>query len=174
MPHSAIVVFTSKSIKTLLEEGGSSSWVLNRINARQQDFIVCTRNAYSEWTEGDEPHGSAFLVGRISEVVPSEDPEVPGRSLVKFSEYARVSFPNVWQGWRNPVRYTSMEELGIDSTTLRFEPMSQAPEKAQPVQEKPAAKDEHKDGRLTIAEAKKGLSKTFGVSPDAIEIIIRG
>lgn len=29
-------------------------------------------------------------------------------------------------------------------------------------------------GSLTLAEAKEGLARTFGVSPDAIEIIIRG
>jgi hypothetical protein len=31
-----------------------------------------------------------------------------------------------------------------------------------------------KPGKLTIAEAKEGLAATFGVSPDAIEINIRG
>jgi hypothetical protein len=48
----------------------------------------------------------------------------------------------------------------------------------------PAAKDEGDDidadddepvpRPLTIAEAKAGLAETFGVSPDAIEITIRG
>ena len=34
--------------------------------------------------------------------------------LITFSEYAEVSQPGAWKGLRNPVRYTSFEDLGID------------------------------------------------------------
>jgi hypothetical protein len=172
MANDAIVVFTKKSIDHLLAEGGSASWALNRNNARQHDYVVCVRNAHADSTEGYEPHGSAFLVGRVSDVVPS--PRVHGRWLVKFSEYARVNMPNAWKGWRNPVRYTSLEKLGINLSDLHFEPMPQTSEMTQTTQEKSMVEERHEDGRLTIAEAKKGLSLTFGVSPDAIEITIRG
>lgn len=170
MTHKAIVVFTAKSVERLLEEGGSSSWVLDRYNARAHEFIVCTRNAHADWTEGDEAHGSAFLIGRIGDVVPS--PSDAGRWLVKFSEYTRVNLPDIWKGWRNPVRYTTLEELGIDLSSLDFETMP--PPKPQQVREQIKEKDQSKERRLTIEEAKRGLSLTFGVSPDAIEIIIRG
>lgn len=173
-----IVVFTAKSVERLLAEGGTSSWSLDRNNARQKEFAVCTRNTHAGFTQGDgfpeghEPHGSAFLVGRISDVVPSPDYE--GRWLIRFSEYARINLPNVWKGWRNPVRYTSLEELGINPATLHFEPMPPIPEMQHSNENKVMLEEEHKSKGLTIPEAKKGLALTFGVNPDAIEIVIRG
>ena len=53
---SAIVVFTAKSVSRLLREGGTSSWRLDRNNARNCTFAVCTRNANADWVEGDEEH----------------------------------------------------------------------------------------------------------------------
>jgi len=178
MSGNAIAVFTAKSIERLLAEGGSSSWSLDRNNARQREFLVCTRNTHADFTkrdgfpEGHEPHGSAFLVGRISDVVPS--PDYDGRWLIKFSEYVRITLPGVWKGWRNPVRYTSLEELGIDPATLHFEPMPPIAEAQHPNENKVLLEGRHKSNGLTIPEAKKGLAVTFGVNPDAIEIIIRG
>src|SRR5688572_5492664 len=132
----------------------SSAWSLNRNNARQQEFLVCTRNTHADFTEGDgfpeghEAHGSAFLVGRISDVVPA--PDDTGRWRVKFSEYARITFPGVWKGWRNPVRYTSVEELGIDPSTLCFKPMPPVAE-AQHARENKVVPDwGHKSNGLTI------------------------
>jgi hypothetical protein len=178
MSGNAIVVFTAKSVERLLAEGGTSSWGLDRNNARQREFAICTRNTRADFTQGDgfpeghEPHGSAFLVGRISDVVPS--PENEERWLIKFSEYARIALPEAWKGWRNPVHYTSLEELGIDPAILHFEPMPPTAEVQHPNENKVIVKEEHKSNGLTIPEAKKGLALTFGVSPDAIEIIIRG
>jgi len=122
--------------------------------------------------EGHEPHGSVFLVGRISDVVPS--PDYDERWLIKFSAYARIALPEVWKGWRNPVRYTSLEKLGIDPATLCFEPMPPVAEAQHQNEDKAVPEGRHKSNGLTIPEAKKGLAVTFGVNPDAIEIIIRG
>lgn len=164
--QSAIAVFTGKSFDHILQDGGSQSWVLDRNNARRRAFLVCCRSGI-DWVEGHEPRGSAFLVGRIEDVLPSS--EVPGRWLVRISEYARVDVPDVWQNWRNPVRYTDLADLGIDFTTLHFAPM---PERSNPVRDTTTAgASEH---GLTIAEAKRGLAKTFDVAEDAIEITIRG
>jgi hypothetical protein len=170
---SVIAVFTAKSVERILEEGGTSSWALDRNHARQCEFAVCTRNAHADWVEGSEPHGSAFLVGRIKDVVPRPN----GRWVVQFSEFARVDVPNVWQGWRNPVRYTSLSELGIGLNALQFEPMPDVPSQ-------PAASElsrgtavmqtDEEAPPLTISAAKKGLAKAFNVSPDQIEITIRG
>lgn len=179
MRRTAIAVLTFKSREHILSVGGTCSWALNRANARKFEFAVCTRNANTREAEGPERHATAFLVGRISDVVPS--PERPERWLIQLSEYAIVDIPNVWgKGWRNPVRYTSIEDLGIDPDTLNWQPMPE-PDADAIV---PAAKDEGDDidadddepapRPLTIAEAKAGLAETFGVSPDAIEITIRG
>lgn len=116
----AIAVFTAKSRPRILAEGGTSAWKLRPQRASACDYAVCTRSG-ADWVEDDEPKGSAFMVGRISSIV--DAPDNPGRHLVRFSEYANVDIPEVWQGWRNPVRYSSLEELGIDLDDLEFQPM---------------------------------------------------
>ena len=72
------------------------------------------------------------------------------------------------------MRYTTMEELGINISDLRFQPMPDASEVLPPHQESRRAEEQRRDSGLTIAEAKKGLSLKFGVPIDAIEIIIKG
>ncbi len=167
-PHTAIAVFTGKSVENILRDGGSSSWVLDRNHAIHREYLVCCRSNI-EWVEGPELPGSAFLVGRISDVVPSKRME--GRWTILIKDFARVSIPEAWQGWRNPVRYTDLESLGIDPAALSFEPMP-APQ-SKPKSAKVAAAKAG-NGSLTITEAKRGLAKTFGVNEDAVEITIRG
>ena len=168
MDNEAIVVFTAKSVETCLEAGGTQSWVLNRANAKHCKYVILCRNANTDWGDGKEPHGTAFMIGRISDVVPSTENEA--RWLVKFDQYARLDKPNFWQGWRNPVRYTTLEELSFTLDDILFEPM-------------PKIREESKKGgtsrtglseKLTIIEAKKALAFTFGVKPEAVEIIIHG
>ena len=171
MTHEAIAIFTGKSAETIREQGGTQSWVLNRGHARQCRYVVLCHNAYADWSEGAEPHGSAFLVGRIADVVPST--ETKDRWKITLSAYAMVSISNVWRGWRNPVRYTSMDELGIDPSNLDFQEMPK-PQETEPIVGKPDGSRKEGFFPLTIAEAKKALAETFGVSPKAIEITIRG
>ena len=73
------------------------------------------------WGCADQPHGTAFLVGRIADVVRS--PENDSRWLIRIDAYARIALPEAWRGWRNPVRYTTLEELGVDPATLAFQPL---------------------------------------------------
>jgi hypothetical protein len=169
MSDDAIAIFTGKSVETILQDGGTQSWVLDRGNARHCRYAVLCRNTHAEWSEGDEPHGAAFMVGRIGDVVPST--EVPDRWKILFSDYALVNIPDVWGGWRNPVRYTKMGKLGIEADSLAFSPMPE-PQAIEPVGEQRAASPQA--APLTIADAKRALAETFGVSPDAVEITIRG
>ena len=172
MNTNAVTVFTGKSTESIFEEGGSSSWVMDRTHAMGCRYLVCCRSGI-DWVEGPEPRGSAFLVGIISDIVPSPDPDLSHRWLVKISEYALVAARDVWRGWRNPVRYTTLEELGIDPTVLDFKPMPETMQLREPrVKAKYAVPAE--SNSLTIAEAKRGLAKTFSVAEDAIEITIRG
>jgi hypothetical protein len=169
MSHNAVTVFTGRGPAAILREGGTQAWVLDPKRTRLCEFAVCTQNRKSknhQW-HPTEPHGAAFLVGRISEVVPSpEDRE--GRWLIRFSEYARVQIPDVWPGTRNPVWYTTLEELKIDPAFLTFEPM--------PEVEAPSAPDEPPSQirPLNLVEAKQGLAAHFGVSMDDITITIKG
>jgi hypothetical protein len=106
-------------------------------------------------------------VGKIRDVVSAPNSE--GRYLIQFSEYAQVNIPDAWKGDRNPVKYTSLEEIGIDPTSLKWEPMPAPVEPATSGVIAPTAV-----APLTMADAKNGLALTFGVPPEAIEITIRG
>src|SRR5713226_3620259 len=171
MPHSAIAVFTANSRDEILAVGGSSSWVVAEKQARRREFLVCIRNARDVDFSNHEPHGTAFLVGRISGLRPyGHDKKGMQRFIIEISEYAAVDYPEKWGEWRNPVKYTTLDELGIDLKKLKFKPMP-APTK---VLTPPAPLERSKPGGLTIAEAKAGLALQFGVPPEAIEIVIKG
>jgi hypothetical protein len=177
MSQEAAVVFTAKSVERILKEGGTSAWRLDPKHARQCGYAVCTRNAHADWVEGPETHHSAFLIGKISNVVPClpmpENHEAPrSRYLIQFSHYARVDIPDVWKGERNPVSYKSLDELGIDLLALDWEEMPK--QVANELAQKVARLKEATIQPLTMAEAKKGLALTFNVPPEAIEITIRG
>jgi hypothetical protein len=173
-----IMVFTARSPERIIREGGSGAWRLSPVNAGQMTYVVCTQNRHNpdDYFDATEPHGTAFLIGRHltvrkareCEYAPGEDPQ--NRYVLCFSEYALIDIPNLWDGLHNPVRYTSLEELGINADDLDWQPMPQngnTPPIEQPQRASSSAP-------LTIQEAKKALAATFGVKPEAIEIIIHG
>ena len=171
--NQTVVVFTGKSIERLLREGGTSSWRLDRNHARQCAFAVCTRNTKIHWVEGTEPHRSAFLIGKVSGVVPA--PDGRDRYLIQFSEYALLNILEMWKGDRNPVKYGTLEQLGIDPSSLEWKSM---PAEAQPqrdaTQEVGHRLEDTAVRPLSMDGAKRGLALTFGVRPEAIEITVRG
>ncbi|RYZ17539.1 MAG: hypothetical protein EOO70_01625 [Myxococcaceae bacterium] len=171
MSNRAVFVFTERTHKQILEEGGSQAWVLNHDRARQYEYLVCAQNTH-QWGSEAKRHGEAFLVGRISDLVPA--PDAQERWLIRISEYAKIKIPNAWQGLRNPVRYTTLEHLGIDLATLTFEPVPTVSGKSAEQLAHLPAKPTGVVRSLTIAEAKQGLAAQFGCNVDAIEIIIRG
>jgi len=145
--------------------------VLNRSHARKARYAVLTRNTRAEWSEGDEPHGTGFIVGKISEIVPST--KTPDRWLIKFDEYAEIEMANLWPSLRNPVHYTTIEKIGIDISQLEFKPMPK-PDIVGNGQAVQSSSNAVGDAPLSITDAKKRLALTFGVKPDAIEITVRG
>ncbi|GAC1468240.1 MAG: hypothetical protein NVS2B14_08440 [Chamaesiphon sp.] len=174
-PHTAVVVFDGNPTETIIREGGSFSWVLNRDVARQCDYLICCRS----FTRDNELKDSAFLIGKISDIFPSADPEetTQKRWMIAFSEYAIVNIPDVWKKWQNPVHYFRSEEIqeleeklekSLDE--LDFNPVMKAKREPQPEAE-PEEWGAVKP--LTIKEAKMGLAKFFGVDINAIEIVIR-
>jgi hypothetical protein len=166
MNREVMMIFTAKSVKEMLRVGGTQSWVLDPVRAKQCEYAVLCRNAHTDWGDGREPHGVAFMVGHIADVVPST--ETRGRWLVKFDKYVVVDVPGAWKGWRNPVRYGNALPFSVED--LPFEPM---PEPTDTVTVGALGSANTSKG-LTIDEAKLGLAATFGVPPEAVEITIRG
>ena len=121
MHHSAIVVLTKKSTPTLLQEGGSSSWKISIKKIADYEYLVCTKNSRHDLSEHDLGHGTAFFVGRISGIKPVSGRA--GRQLIKVKEYAEIEIKGVWGGWRNPIKYTTLEIIGIDPYSLDFKAM---------------------------------------------------
>jgi hypothetical protein len=167
MAERVVIVFTLKSVEHILRDGGTQSWRLDPNHARDCAYAVCTRNRGPRSVEGPEDHQAAFLVGRILDVVRNtEDPRFD-RYLIRFSEYALVSIPGVWRGDRNPVKYSTIDDVPFDPTKLEWKPMPK------PVVT-PASPEHRPESGLSIAEAKRAVAARFGVSPDAVEITIRG
>ncbi len=171
MSHPCLVVLTARGPDRILAEGGSQAWRLKPENARRLSFCVCVQNRHNgHWGGADQPHHHAFLVGRIRDVVIS--PERADRYLIIFAEYARINAGDAWPGLRNPVKYGSLEDFGInDPEALHWQPMPSFP-MGVPGGE---TKDEDVDrfGPLTITEAKAGLALGLGVPETAIEIVVR-
>jgi hypothetical protein len=173
----ALVVFTARSPDRIIREGGSQAWVLNPARAKLCKWLVCTQNRHHpdhEFSDASEPHGSAFLVGKISVIKESQEDPAKSRWHIGISDYALLSKPDVWQHWRNPVRYTALATLGINPGELEFQAMpvtaALLPNAVPDVPEEPRWPPR----LLTIPEAKQALAATFGVSPEAVEIVIRG
>jgi len=185
--ESAIMTMTARGPDRILSEGGSQAWVLNPANARKHDYLIALQNQHNgRWGGATEPHGTAFLIGKIKAVVQADDPDAEeGRYKIEISNYARINIPLEWKG-RNPVRYVTLDKLGIDPSTLDFHPMP-APERASAAQDDqeaaepftvaagPAPTSSAADDRkepLTIPEAKERLAATLGVRSDQIRITI--
>jgi hypothetical protein len=165
----AIVVFTSETVETILSHGGTGGWVLNPKKAGSCKYVVCCRKpAWSNKKEGIA-HRAAFLIGLIvglHKKPDSENDRNQPRFLIEMSEYATFERPDIWKKGRNPVSYKTLKTLGIDLRGLKFKPMPAPVASAKP--------GEPASGMMTIADAKKALAASFGVSPEDIEITIRG
>lgn len=160
MASDVISVLTYKSVDTILKVGGSQSWSLNASRAKACEYAVVCRNGNTREAEDTKPHGTAFMVGRVADVVPSTDHD--GRWLIRFSEYALCDIVDQWEG-RNPVAYWTTDNYpDINFKALVFEPMPGVQPTIKPAYD-----------RLTIADAKKALAETLGVHPSAVEITIR-
>lgn len=165
----AVLVFTSETVETILSRGGTGDWVLSPKKAGTCKYVVCCRKvAWNNKKEGIA-HRAAFLVGLVTGLhkkPDSENDRGQPRFLIELSEYATIERAAVWKEGRNPVSYKTLETLGIDLRALKFKPM--------PIPA-PSTKSGGTTGApMTIMDAKKALAATFGVSPDDVEITIRG
>ncbi|MDO9338879.1 MAG: hypothetical protein Q7T61_20995 [Caulobacter sp.] len=177
----ALVVMTGKSRQQILEEGGTGDWALRPSVVRGFQYAICVRNSYPNFNPGpgdrSEPHQAAFLVGKILSVEHLYKENERDRYRVMFSGFAEVLVEGFWDLSRNPVRYMALDEVarrGIDLEALTFKPMPSTLSNAADPIAIPATEKAGGVTPLTLQAAKEGLAATFGVSTDAIEIIIKG
>ena len=160
-----VCVLTARGIETILAEGGSQAWVLDAKRARQCQYVICVQNRgfADDWGHVSAPHHTAFVIGRLKDVVRSKEADCENRWHLLFSEYAEIDIPEAWPGNRNPVLYATLQTFCINLDELQFQPMPEQEPDTKP-----------KIAPLSMAEAKAGLALTFGVEPSDIEITVRG
>lgn len=161
----AIMLKTFETIEDVMTNGCSRSWHVNRVNAANRKFAVLTRNA-NGGGEPSVPDRSAFLVGEISSVTDTADPEYPGRHQIEFGRVARVDVPEAWKPQQNPLAYVTLESLGIDPEELDFQPVEAVPTSADATQDR--------ERGLSISEAIRLLALGLGVPEASIQITITG
>ena len=167
MKETVVCVLTENGLQTLLDEGGSQSWVLDEKRIGKCEYVVCVqrRDSIRNAEKATAEHQTAFVIGKLGSVTRSKAPGAEKRWHLGFSEYAEIDVPNAWPGYRNPVFYTDLEHFNIDIDALKCKPM--------PVGERYREAGAPRRG-LTLSEAKAGLAITFGINPTEIDIIIRG
>ena len=159
--ENTILTFTANPLPFIKSKGCDKSWVLNTNRADNCTYLVCCHSRGAN-------KGSAFLVGRKSDIsFVCIDDSGNKRWAIEISEYASIDISDVWGGWQNPVHYTTLEELGINPSTLKFE-------KIQKIEKEEEQTEITEIPPLSIEQAKEGISKKFDISPDQIEIVIKG
>jgi hypothetical protein len=144
-----IMIFTVESFETIRQQSGSQYWRINTARAREKSYLLAVQNKRKATNErenwqfatGDAPQGSGFLLGKIIDVVPTDDPT---RRRIVVSEIAHIDLPNIWPGDRSPILYRDLATFGIDPDKLTWVPVppvaatmateaSEATEAAKPV-----------------------------------------
>ena len=145
-------------------------------------------------------HKSAFLIGRVSNVIPSLNiPRDENRFMIEFSEYALITLDNFWQGGRNPVVYLDtfnlLEGDYLDFSILNWQKVperdhayienyfaienafyEQRESNVSHSKRRKLAVEEKKlkQEGMSIVDAKKELSKFYSLPLENIEIILKG
>jgi hypothetical protein len=158
-----LMVFTSKSLATMQREGGSGNWAANKDRLRHAKWLVATRNEKSNWAQGAEAHGSAFMVGRVSGIKSAPVPE-QHRFVVSFDKYADLDIPNAWPGSRNPVTYTDLATLGVNPDALEWKDFHPQPS--------PDSVCSPNEPSLVIDRARSMIAEAFSISPEAVKITV--
>ena len=162
-----VFVLTTETVASVVASGGTQPWPLNRDRAAACKYVVLCRNA-RKTLQAEETHGSAFMVGRIKDVVTSTTS--PGRWLIQLSEYAEINWSQQ-RFVRKPIAYLAEHDYcpsdgkPCDFANLDFKPVRL-----------PAALPIHEPGaafQLTIAGAKAWLAASLCLPESSIEITIR-
>lgn len=108
-----LVVLTKETIEDIRKQRGTASWKLDAKRARRCVYALCVRNSQQHRHRDCQPHGSAFMLGKIGGVEFSSDPKYRKRYLVRFTKFIEypTPVPNAWRQNRNPVAYIKLDDL---------------------------------------------------------------
>ncbi|WP_139276495.1 hypothetical protein [Spirulina major] len=109
-----LLTFTGHDEQYIKTNQYDDAWVLSAERASQCQYLVCCHSQGAH-------KGTAFCVGRVSQIQAKNPEDAKTRYAICISEYAPIHLPNVWDGGQNPVRYVNLQDLGIDPASLRFE-----------------------------------------------------
>jgi hypothetical protein len=133
-----LVLRTCHTAQSQIEDGHTSDFVLTPERGKQCRFGILTRNVNLQPVPYDgashiEPHNSAFMLIRLSDLVSMGLDPVSGkhRFIIRFSHYHHFvqPVPSVWPRQnRNPVAYFPMAEArvalgGLDFDTVDWKPV---------------------------------------------------
>jgi len=180
MSNSVVITYTGRGLPQLLNDGGSKAWSLDakRVSTKIA-YLICVQNRKTgkDWAHPTADHQHAFLIGKVSGVklIRKRQDGKPARWSVQISEYAELDIPDMWNGARNPVSYTSLAELDIDEKSLKFKAMPEIEDKdtSETLEEYHLEKeDDTEEEGITIKEAKRLLAIKYDTSIEDIKITI--
>ena len=159
-----LFVLTPQGPGRIIEDAAVGPFVFDEKRARRAKLVVCAQTLERPGEEPRAPHLSAFLLGKIRDIVPALEQEAnkPTRWLIRLSATAEINLPNAWTGSWNPIRYTTLSALGIDQGGLDFTE----------TRGNIAAASSETVGALTLEQARAGLAAALGVSPTRIRLTI--
>ncbi|MBW4092238.1 MAG: hypothetical protein HIU82_14175 [Proteobacteria bacterium] len=183
MSDPVILIHTVEGLDAIINNGGSGYWHASRWRWKEFQYVCLCQNLLKAQAEavawafatGKHPHNSAFLVGRLKDLVEWEDNEDEAwRGIFKFSEYALIDpLPNVWPGLRHPLYYgTTLQEIGIDPASLSWQPMPPTPAREPRAEPAKVAVNKPVPPTGVLADVTQFAAERLGVSPEVVEITI--
>lgn len=130
---------------------------INKKNAFECDYVaLCDENE-------DESPGfkEVFVVAKIREI--KQDTNSPNRKTIVLGDFAYLNHLVELEDFRNPIKYTSLSDLGINKEELNWCPL----EEQEVVEPKKPVR------ALTIPEVKLMLAESYNLNPEDILITIK-
>ena len=178
----SVIVFTSESKESLVQNGGSRAWrgVMHKLE--QSEYLLCTRNTNKlHASDSTIDHGQAFYIGKIKSIEIVEDE----RKVIHVSEYAFLpdepKFKDAWKrltqgesdrAQQYPIKYENTEKL-FDFLNLNIDELDWMLVD----QDTEVNTEESKAIRSVslpelIEDARKKIAEAANVSPDKVTIQI--
>lgn len=158
----AVMLFTAESADQIITTGGTQWWKAKLESLKKRPYVVATHSGHADWGKSK---GTAFLVGRISDI--KESPENGWRKMLFIDKYALIDIAGAWPtGNRNPIAYVKLSKLGIDPDSLRWQDLK-APET--PVVQGPVATPKPS---AVVDQARLAIARAFSIDPSKVRISV--